>query len=411
LGDLLNHPTLFVLAIAVAAPLLAEIQVGLRVPTVVIEMAMGIVAGPHVLGWVFSAELASGQPLALLGKAGLAFLFFLVGMDLDVARFRGKPLTMGVASWGLSLAIAGTIVGLLFFNGFFKEPEMIAVALTTTSAGMLAPIFRDTGDANTDFGKLVLAAASMGEFGPILLIALLFTRIHSYPETAALMIFFMVVAIAMAVAAIRVHPVTVVKLFSRTLHMSSQLPVRICMLVMALLVILAGAIGIDATLGAFAAGMVVGPTMHGRDGNLMREKLDAIAFGYFVPFFFVTAGMRLDLSSLYGSLTGILLTPIFLAMMVVVRGAPVLLYRGLITREQRLPFALFLATELPLVVAITDIGVTTGKMRAVIAAALVAAAILSSLIFPTLADFLLHCSSAPRVGSSGSIELETKLAD
>ena len=183
-------------------------------------------------------------------------------------------------------------------TSFFRQPALIAIALTTTSTGMLAPIFRDAGELDTNFGKLFLAAATFGEFGPIVVIVLVFTRAFSYPEQAALMLFFIVVAVVMAVAAMRVRPLGVVRLFHRTLHMSNQLPVRICMLLLTFLIVLAGAFGIDAILGAFAAGMVVGLAARGKDGELLREKIDAIAFGYFVPFFFITSGMRIDLDAL-----------------------------------------------------------------------------------------------------------------
>jgi len=377
-----------VLAISVAAPLVAEVPVGVRMPTVVIEMLLGILVGPHVLRLIDNADPSS--PIGMMAQGGLGFLFFVVGMEIDIERFRGRALSLGVISWCMSLLIAITVVGLLYLTGFFHEPALIAIALTTTSTGMLAPIFRDAGELDTKFGKLFLAAATCGEFGPIVVIVLVFTRVHSYPEQAALMLFFVVVPVSMAIAAMRVHPLKVLRLFHRTLHMSSQLPIRICMLVLSFLIVLAGAFGIDTILGAFAAGMVVGLTTRGKDGALVREKIDAIAFGYFVPFFFVISGMRLDLTAMHRNRITFLLTPMFLLLMLVVRGVPAwLLYRDEVSAEERLPFALYLSTALPLVVAITDIGVQTRNMRSSVAAAMVAAAILSSLIFPPMADFLL----------------------
>ena len=388
------------LAIAVIAPILNEIPLPIRVPTVVIEMTLGIVAGPHVLRLV--GDLRPDQPVHLLGQAGLAFLFFLVGMEIDVARFRGRALSLGVVSWCSSLLLAVVLVAMLYLTHFFREPIMLAIALTTTSAGMIAPILRDSGRMNSNFGNLFMAAATMGEFGPIIVIALVFTRAYSYPEQAGLMVFFVVVAMVMAFAAMRVHPLPLLRLFHRTLHMSNQLPVRICMLVLTFLMVLAGAFGIDAILGAFAAGMVVGLAIRGKDGALLHEKLDAIAFGYFVPFFFVTSGMELDVSALFQSYAAMLLAPFFMLLFLVVRGLPVFLYRGDLSREERIPFALYLATALPLVVAITNLGTQTGNMRDETAAALVTAGILSSLIFPTVAGFLMRRVPMPIAEASSA---------
>lgn len=401
-----NHPILIVLLISVVAPILAEIPLGVRVPTVVIEMVLGIVVGPHVLRWIDRVDPTS--PIGLLAQAGLGFLFFVVGMEIDIARFRGRVLSLGIISWCMSLGLAVFIVGLMYMTSFFRQPALIAIALTTTSTGMLAPIFRDAGELDTNFGKLFLAAATFGEFGPIVVIVLVFTRAFSYPEQAALMLFFIVVAVVMAVAAMRVRPLGVVRPFHRTLHMSNQLPVRICMLLLTFLIVLAGAFGIDAILGAFAAGMVVGLAARGKDGELLREKIDAIAFGYFVPFFFITSGMRIDLDALRTSYIGMALTPLFLLLFLVVRGVPVfLLYRNELAREEKWPFALYLATALPLVVAITDIGVQTRNMRTEVAAALVTAAILSSLIYPTIADLLF----ARRTGRADIQSVESRVID
>jgi Kef-type K+ transport system membrane component KefB len=387
--DTLNHPILLVLMIAVLAPLVGEVPIGLRIPTVVVEMALGIVVGPHVLGWVPAAALAPEQPVMGLGQAGLAFLFFLVGMDIDLARFRGRPLSLAVISWCLSLLVAIVVVTLLYGTSLVRAPVMVAIALTTTATGMLVPILRDGKELDTKFGIYLMGAAMIGEFGPIIVIALIFTRVHSYPAQVMLMLFFIAVAMTMAVAALRVRPLRVLRLFHRTLHASSQLPVRICMLVLSFLMVLAGAFGLDAILGAFAAGMVVGLAARGKDGDLLHEKLDAIAFGYFVPFFFVTSGMQFDLGALYRSKESMLLTPLFLLLFIVVRGAPVFLYRRELAPAERVPFVLYLATALPLVVAIVSIGQRTGLMRNQVAAALTGAAMLSALLFPMAADALL----------------------
>jgi len=325
-------------------------------------------------------------------------------MDIDLARFRGRPLSLAVISWNVSLLVATAVTALLYVTGLVRAPAMVAIAMTTTATEMVVPILRDAHELDSEFGVFLAAAATLGEFGPIMLIALMFTRVYSYPEQAALMIFFIVVSITIAIAALRIRPPRLLTLFHRTLHASNQLPVRICMLLLSFLIVLAGAFGIDAILGAFAAGMVIGLSARGKDGGLLREKLDAIAFGYFVPFFFVTSGMKFDVGSLFGSTESLLLMPFFLLLFFIVRGVPVFLYRRDLKAAEKLPFALYMATALPLVVAITDIGVETGRMRNDVSAALVGAALLSTLLFPTLADFLISRSALLR-GYTPAMEL------
>ena len=142
-------------------------------------------------------------------------------------------------------------------------------------------------------------------------------------------------------------------------------------------------------LGAFAAGIIVGLATRGEGGKPLRSKIDAVCFGFLVPFFFVTSGMKFDLGALLHSTKTMLLVPGFLILLLVVRGSPVFLYRKDLTKYQRLPFALYSATTLSMVVAITEIGVRSGRMRSDIAAALVGAGMLSVLLFPTIAGVLL----------------------
>ncbi len=189
---------------------------------------------------------------------------------------------------------------------------------------------------------------------------------------------------ALATLLVRLRPVW--RLLERTLHVSSQLPVRICILLMVGLVVLAREFGLDLILGAFAAGMVVRLASSGDRGEVLRQKLDAIGYGFLVPFFFVVSGIKFNLGSLLESADALLRVPLFVALFLLLRGSPSLLfYRKHLLRSERLPFILYISTALPLVVAITDIGVATGRMRSENAAALVGAGMVSVLLFPMLA--------------------------
>jgi Kef-type K+ transport system membrane component KefB len=234
-------------------------------------------------------------------------------------------------------------------------------------------------------GAQVMAVGSVGEFAPILAVAVLLDRRN--PEvTSALLFAFVFVAVAAALAAARPHPPKVVRLLHRHVNSSAQLPIRISVLLIASLVLLAFELGLDVLLGAFAAGIVVRLLIRGEDTAVVRGKLEAIGFGFLVPIFFVVSGMQLDLHALFATPTALLRVPLFLALLLVVRGTPaLLLYRRDLPRRELVPLALCSATGLPLIVVITTIGVAEGSMRPVNAAALVAAGVLSVLLYPTLA--------------------------
>ncbi len=258
--------------------------------------------------------------------------------------------------------------------------------MATTAIGTLIPILRDNGELKTRFGTYLLAAGGIGEFGPILLVTLVLSTTNPLHEAAILGAF---VALALAIALVSVRlawrgwPA-----LERTFEASSQLAVRITVVLVFGLVLLAGELGLDVLLGGFVAGMIVRLALKGRELQVFESKLTAVGFGFFIPFFFVTSGIEFDLAAL-GSATALLKLLLFFCLFLVVRGLPaMLLYRSVLKVRQRAALAFYSATELPLVVAITTIAIEAGEMKSSTAAGLVGAAMLSTLIFPFVAQAL-----------------------
>jgi Kef-type K+ transport system membrane component KefB len=377
----INGFALFVAAaIAVVAPLLSELPIGLRLPMVVLEVVLGIIFGPQVLAW--------GAPvgiLAVLSNLGLIFLFFLAGMEIDFASVRGRPLRLAAAGWGLSVVISFSLVATLYEFGLIRAPLLVGVALTTTGIGALLPILRDSGELNTRLGTYVVAAGALGEFGPILLLSLLLTTQHTRWEQTALMVFFVLVALRTATLALVPRPPRLVAFLGHTMNATSQLPVRISILILTLLMAVAERFGLDLILGAFTAGMIVSLGSKGRQGVTLHHRLEAIGYGFLIPMFFVVSGMHFDLHALLSSRQALIRVPLFLVLLFAARSLPVLFYRRELKKEDRMPFVFYSSTSLPLMIAIAEIGVRTGGMMPDNAAGLVGAGILSILLFPITA--------------------------
>jgi Kef-type K+ transport system membrane component KefB len=367
--------------LAVLAPILADIPRRFRVAVVVIEIVLGILVGPDVL------DLAETDPfIDGLANIGLAALFFLAGSEIELRRIRGAPLRLAGAGWLLSLAIGGVAAWLLDLGGLIDDPVIIAIALATTALGVLVPILRDEGLLGTRFGTMALAAGSVGEVGPIVLIAVFLTAGESSLTAALLLAVFAAAAIALAIAAPRVRAPMVRRLIRETMEASGQLAVRICLLLLVVLVWLAIELDLELVLGAFAAGIIYGIATDGAPGAaVLRTKLDAIAFGFLVPIFFIRSGLTFDLDGLLESPSAIAQLPIFLGLFLLARGAPAVLSARHLPPGSVLPLGLFSASTLPLVVAISESGVSAGELGRPTAAALVGAAMLSVLIFPAVA--------------------------
>jgi Kef-type K+ transport system membrane component KefB len=254
-------------------------------------------------------------------------------------------------------------------------------ALATTAIGTLIPILRDNRDLKTPFGTNLLGAGAVGEFGPILLITLVLSTTQPQKE-ALILVAFVVLAVALAMLSVRLATPGWT-LLERTLESSSQLAVRLAVVLIFGLVAIASDLGLDILLGGFVAGMITRMALKGREVEVFESKLTGLGFGFLIPFFFVTSGINFDLTALVSSSGALLKLPLFLLLFLVVRGAPaLLLYRGVMGLRDRIALAFFCATQLPLVVAITTIAVDEGNMRASTSAALVGAAIISTLVYP-----------------------------
>ncbi len=368
---------LAVVATAAVAGTLSAVLAGrsVLVPTVVVELLLGVLIGPQVLG------LEASEFLEFFADLGLGMLFFFAGYEIDLRRIAGVPLRLALAGWALSLVLAYAIGGVLAAAGIVLSLLYTGSALATTAIGTLIPILSDSGQLRTRLGTYLLGAGAIGEFGPILLITLILST-QSTVHNGLILIGFVVLAVAVAVLAVRSSERTM-PVFEQTLEKSSQLAVRWIVVLVFALALLASELGLDLLLGGFAAGLITRQVLKEREVPGFDSKLTAVAFGVFIPFFFVVSGMRLDIEALFASASSIAKMFVFFALFLVVRGAPaLLLYRSILGRRERLALACFSATQLPLVLAITTLATKTGHMHTSTAAALVGAAVLSTLVFP-----------------------------
>ncbi|MEU9029771.1 cation:proton antiporter [Streptomyces sp. NPDC048383] len=393
----MDHPGTFLLimAIAVLAPILAHwVSRRLSVPLVIFEIVLGILIGPDVLGWAHT-----GDVIDVLSELGLAMLIFLAGYEIRFEQVKGDTLNRSVVAWLVTLVL-GLAAGILLAHGDgFEKGVYIGTALTSTALGTILPVLRDSGDLGSRFGTVMMAMGAVGEFGPIIAMALLLSG-RAPAGSAAVLIAFGVLTAAAVFWALRPKPPWFSKVIATTLHSSAQFAVRLVFLMLVAMLALAEVLGLDVLLGAFAAGLITRLVLHGaapESSEAVLSKVEAIGFGFLVPLFFVVTGIEFDLDALLAGGGTLLLLPVFLALFLVVRGLPMwLLAPRDLGRRDRSALVLFGSTALPLVVAITALGVEAGKVEPGEAAALVGAGMLSVLVFPLLGMRLRARSGTPR---------------
>jgi Kef-type K+ transport system membrane component KefB len=291
-----------------------------------------------------------------------------------------------VLGWLFSLGL-GVVLGVLLAPTA-TAGVFVGCALATTALGTLMPVLRDTGSLDTPFGVRVLAVGAAGEFGPIVAIALFLSGRDPGRATFVLLAFVALAGFALRMAVRGDHP-RMHRLIVETLHSSGQFAVRLVVLVLACMVALAVWLGLDMLLGAFTAGVLVRLLFSGQDKareDAVESKLEALGFGFLVPLFFVHTGVTYNLHALLHSTAALIMLPVFALLFLLVRGLPAAWAApDGSSRKDRAALALYGATALPLVVAITDIGVSNGQLKVATASAMVGAGMLSVLLCPIFA--------------------------
>ena len=371
--------------VAALAPIVVAVLPGPRVPQVVILLLGGVLIGPHVLG------LAETSSIQLLSNIGLGFLFLLAGYELDPGLLRQQPGRLAMVGWLISAVIAIGVTAGLDAAGYVRDYVPIALALTTTALGTLLPILRDNDMLGGSFGQYVYAAGAAGELFPILIIAVFLTGRGNFIALASVAL---VGALAVALSAVPwlTGHRAVQRIVQEGQDETAQITLRGAMVLLFVLLAIANRFGLDVVLGALLAGMVLrGWARHSNmDIAGLEHKFDAVGYGIFIPIFFVSSGMTLDIKTIAEN-PGRLL--VFFFLLLVVRGLPSLLvYRRALPARQRVEMTFITATTLPLLIALVEIGQRDGVMLPANAAALVGAGVLSVLLYPLIA-VMLHRSA------------------
>jgi Kef-type K+ transport system membrane component KefB len=380
----------FVVGVAALAPIVLGLLPRVRLPEVVFLLAAGMAIGPHGL------RLAhSGSSLSFVSQLGLGMLFLLAGIEVDPLKLRNRDGARALVAWATSLVVALAWVFLLAQVVEINARVAVAIAMTSTAFGTLLPVLRDSGLQRRRMGSLVLANGAVGEFGPILAMSIFLTQGSTWGGLLAL-VAFGVIAVGLALLLVRHSPRAerVVEIIRRGADTTAQAPVRLMVLMLAVMLATSATLGLDVILGAFVAGAIVRMLLPA-DHDEFLSRLDGVGYGFLIPVFFVVSGMGID-PAVFVEKPGTVL--FVFASILLIRGGPVYLLNGHLPGRERLQLGLFSATGLPIIVAVTTVAVASGQMSQEGQSIVVAAGMLTVLVLPMLA-VTLHRSEHADTGS------------
>lgn len=368
---------------AVLAPVLALVT-HRRVPDVVWLLVLGTAVGPQVL------ELAAmTESVVFLRELGLGFLFLLAGLEVDTADMRGRQGRQAAVTW-LVCAALGFGAGMLLLEGQVHVAVVLAIASTSTALGTLLPILKDSGAMGTALGRATMIHGAYGEMLPVVAMSLLLSTRGTW-QAAVVLVAFAAAAALVVVIPRRVYLLAPVlgQALGRASNTTMQTTLRITVLLLITLMLLTAVLELDVALGAFTAGILLNAVLKGTAPGVAREithKVEIVGFSLLIPVFFVTSGMTIDVAAVaarWPLLLG------FVVVILLVRGLPVVVREqwtatgsGLTTLRERAALGLYASTGLPLIVAVTQIAVSSEVITAELASVLVTGGAVTVLVMP-----------------------------
>lgn len=388
-GEVSYNSLVLVAVLAFAVPLITSRIKVVRIPVVVGEIFVGIVIGQSGL------RLVQTEPsLDFLATLGFTYLMFISGLEIDFGLLRSRrtdsrdgdagrpaPLWVAVAMFGGTLAGAVGVSFALAAANLVQNPWLMSLVLSTTSVGIVVPTLKERGLTPTPFGQAVLVSSLLADFGTMALITAVAAIIGGRSPAEVLLIAVLFVAFFI------LH-----RLGSRFAGASigkdladgtAQIGVRASFMLIFVFVALAQRLGVEVILGAFLAGVIVS-LLSDSAGARMRDKLDAIGFGFFIPLFFIMVGVRFNFDALAGNPQVLVLIPILLVALYALKVLPALLWVPFFGWKRAVAGGVLISARISLMIAAAEIGLRLGVISESINASIILLAIITSSISPVL---------------------------
>ncbi len=386
----LTFATVFVIAFAM--PVLALAIPKLRLPTAILEIACGVLVGAGGFRIVLPPDW-----LRVVTRIGLLYLMFLAGLEIRLPTGRrdnpGKsahagvtlPLFYGaVVSLAITVALALAASHALAYFGMTRNPNLTALILSTTSLGVVVPILKETELIDRPFGQLLLLSALLADFSTVVAASFVLQG-HASPKGSLL-----VQLSVLSILAILLYSAGKVILRHLNLRQRivrvSQLGVRGALAIMAICGAAALWLHAEVILGGFVGGLVCSLLAEEKH-EALREKLEIVGYSLFLPLFFITVGMELDLSHV--SFASVLMDlPLYAAIAFLVKIGAATAFLPFLSKRQTAAAGVLMSTRFTLVVAVATLAARGGIIDGTEEGLLIATAMVTVLIAPPLFSLL-----------------------
>jgi Kef-type K+ transport system membrane component KefB len=406
-GQISYMPLLIVLGLAFVIPILLAPLKRITIPIVIGEIIAGMVVGPAGLGLVTETPL-----LEILSILGFTYLMFLSGLEIDFSRIlspagcegqslwqraRSNSLVIGFVTFGVTMVLAVGAALLLQWFGFIDNLWIMALILVTTSLGVVMPVLKDVGISGTRYGQFILVATVVADFTSILLISV-YVTLRSQGLSADILLVLVLLAAFVSVyrlAEMFRESLPAKRFFDKLSTATSQIRLRGVFALLLTFIVLAETVGTEYILGAFLAGVIVS-LLSGQEGSVVREKLEAIGYGFFIPIFFIMIGVGFNLRALLATPGNLLLVPLLVVIAYVVKLAGALPLRLALSWRRVFAAGMVLSSRLSLIIAAAAIGLNMGLISEAMNSAIILIAAITCTVSPIVFSLITPREKAQR---------------
>jgi Kef-type K+ transport system membrane component KefB/Trk K+ transport system NAD-binding subunit len=361
------------------------------IPVIILEILAGIIIGKSGL------NIVSPDPiLEFLAEFGFVFLMFISGLEVDfpslttrLATKEKRPfwknaLLLAFVSFGLTLAGAFLVSRKLNEMGLIEHPVIMGLILSTTSLGIVVPVLKERGIISNSYGQTIVLTALLADFMTLLLLSLAFGILRKGVLLEIVVFLALLTLFAVSIhAGIIARRSQALRQLSKISSATTQFRVRGSIALMVAWVALSRLLGTEIILGAFMAGVIVN-VMAGRRDSSLRDKLDAMGFGFFIPIFFISVGAEFDLWALLGSWDILILIPIFVVAAYAVKVLPAVTYLLAFSPRESLAAGFLLSARLSLIIAASTLALELGAISPPMNAAIILLAAITCIVSPVL---------------------------
>jgi len=403
-------PLLFVSILAFLIPILTSWIskiTRLPIPAVVGEIVCGIIIGGSVLGWI--PHVDSIPWLDFLSLFGFTYLMFLSGLEIDFGiilsesavsrmtivkrKFLKQPIFVAIMYFMMNLVLATGVALLLYHQKLISSWIMMTLILSTTSVSVVVPVIKEKFLSKTHLGQTIILSALMADFLTMVLITIVVALHTKSGGGESLLLMFLICVLIFVIYRLHISKTLdgilnkflyFKPLLNELSHATTQIKVRGAIAIMVLFIVMSQMMGFEIILGSFLAGILTTLILGEAKTSQLEMKLDAIGYGFFIPIFFISVGVDMDLHVFFASEDAWFVLILLLISAFAIKILPSIVFMGSFTKREAISAGVLLSARLSLIIAASTIGLKQGLISEEVNAAIVMVAVITCIASPII---------------------------